>query len=102
MEAGVRTICSEPIEETAGCEVFRPALVKAIALNKDIGFRNKYVLDGNVINISSKDNAELFASVCGNKNFDFPMILVAESGYEMTEENPATDNGDLSEAVKIF
>ena len=102
VEAGVRTICSEPIEETAGCEVFRPALVKAIALNKDIGFRNKYVLDGNVINISSKDNAELFVSVCGNKNFDFPMILVAESGYEMTEENPATNNGDLSEVVKIF
>ena len=37
VEIGMRTICSEPSDNTQECEVFRPSVVKALAENTDSG-----------------------------------------------------------------
>ena len=36
IEIGIRTVCSEPSNNTVDCEVFRPSMVKALAENQNI------------------------------------------------------------------
>ena len=46
VEVGVRTICSEPSDSTAPCEVFRPKIIPALAQNPHLGFlKNGFLLN---------------------------------------------------------
>ena len=55
MEAGIRTTCSEPFDCEAGCSVFRPTVVKAIADNPDVGFvKEGLLVNGNILRLFPK------------------------------------------------
>ena len=83
VEIGVRTLCSDPHDCDAPCEVFRPTVVKALCSNPVLGVqRCGFRLDGQSFMIDSKAAAERLANMLEDSTFDLPLILVAESGYE--------------------
>ena len=56
VEVGIQTICSEPDNTVAYCEVFRPSVVKALYRNKNVGLRHILNITDTPISIeSSKD-----------------------------------------------
>ena len=64
VEIGVRTICSEPSDNTQECEVFRPSVVKALAENTDIRLSQcGWMLNGQAMQITSKNELEKFFDV---------------------------------------
>ena len=88
VECGVRTIVTEPADCNAPCEVFRPAVVRTILT--DPMFRLSHcgiALDAKPFFIQSKADADRFASVFQEQKFDYPLILIADAGYE--EQKPA-------------
>ncbi|MBR1824604.1 MAG: hypothetical protein IJ779_10280 [Ruminococcus sp.] len=90
VEIGIRTICSEPSETTASCEVFRPRVMKALAENKLLRlFHSGCIIDGEPLNISSKTELERFLSVLNDNSRGLPIVLVADSG---TEEQKSADD----------
>ena len=78
VEAGVRTICYEPVDTDAGCEVFRPTLVKKLSENPLVCFRNQYNIDGSPVIISSRSEAETFCDAVFSKECDMPFVIVCE------------------------
>lgn len=58
VKIGVRTVCSEPVDTTADCEVFRPALVKSLANNPLVGFKEFFSINGQAVDVSTKGFAE--------------------------------------------
>ena len=97
VEVGVRTICSEPFDTTENCEVFRPALVKALASNPNVKLKYKYPLDGSVITLSSNDNVSYLLDIIKDPKFDLPIILVAESGNQAEEKPILPEKKDLAD-----
>lgn len=86
VEIGVRTICSEPSDNTAGCEVFRPRVVKALAENNKLRLLHSgWLLDGSPLEIKNKTDLERFLSVFSAPVRSLPLILVADSGTESQE-----------------
>lgn len=98
VEIGVRTICSEPADATENCEVFRPAVVKALIANNNVGLKYKYPIDGKVTDIESNSNLEYLFSVIKDEKFDLPIVIVAESGYE---DEPKPDLPDLKSLAEF-
>ena len=87
VDAGVRTICSEPSNCTAGCSVFRPALVKAIAGNLKVGFVNEgFHIDGSPLKVANQKEFRNLEKLFGTEYFDMPIVLVANSGYDDEDE----------------
>ena len=83
VECGVRTIVTEPVSCDAPCEVFRPAVVRTILT--DPLFRLSHcgiALDAKPFLIRTKADAERFAAVFQDQKFDYPMLLIADAGYE--------------------
>lgn len=101
VEVGIRTICSEPADTTENCEVFRPALVKALISNPNVGLKYKYPIDGTVIDLSSNSNVDYLLDIIKDKKFDIPIILVAESGYEEKEKIVVPDKKNFSDLQAI-
>lgn len=90
VECGVRTVCTEPQDCDAKCEVFRPAVVRSILVNPQ--FRVSHggmLLDAKPFMIASKSDAERFADVFQDQVFDYPLILIADAGYEEPAAEPA-------------
>jgi len=83
VECGVRTIVTEPVECDAPCEVFRPAVVRSILTNPLLKLSHcGMMLDAKPFVIDTKANAERFTAVFQNPQFDYPLILVADAGFE--------------------
>ena len=95
VELGVRTICSEPSDCTAPCEVFRPTVIRSIANHPLLSFRcGGFPIDGTPIMISSRTDAERFVSVFQNPHFNLPVVMVIDSGYD--GQKPPEPTAELS------
>lgn len=105
IEAGVRTICSEPSDTTADCEVFRPTVVKALADNANIRLmQSGFILNKKPLEINSKSDLERFFGIYEDNSLNFPIVLVADSETEIKEidiEKISTLNKTFS-AVNCF
>ena len=83
VECGVRTMVTEPVTCDAPCEVFRPAVVRSILTNPQLKLSHGgMMLDAKPSFIRTKADAERFADVFQNPRFDYPLILVADAGFE--------------------
>ena len=83
VECGVRTTVTEPVECDAPCEVFRPAVVRSILMNPQFKLSHGGImLDAKPFVIDTKANAERFTAAFQNPQFDYPLILVADAGFE--------------------
>lgn len=90
VECGVRTVCTEPVDCKEPCEVFRPAVVKALLINPQLNLSHGgTALDAKPFLIATKADAERFVSVYQNPRFDYPLIVIAEAGFEA--ETPPAD-----------
>lgn len=84
VEAGVRTICSEPSDTAADCEVFRPTVVKALAENPDIRLMHGgFILDEKPLEITSRADPDRFFGICDDESLNFPVVLVCDSKTEV-------------------
>lgn len=84
VEIGVRTICSEPSDTTAECEVFRPTVVKALAENSDIRLvQSGFILDKKPLEITSKAELDRFFGIYEDACLNFPIVLVCDSKTEV-------------------
>lgn len=82
VEAGVRTVCSEPADCDVGCTVFRPALIKALANNPDVGFINEgFRIDGTPLIVKNKSDFRNLEKLISSSVFDMPTVLVADGVY---------------------
>ena len=89
VEAGIRTICSDPYDCEVPCEVFRPTVVKALSTRGDVGFQQSgFRMDGQPLRISSKGSLDYLDGILSAENFDMPIVLIASSGYEQIQESP--------------
>ena len=76
VEIGVRTICSEPSDNTQDCEVFRPSVVKALCENTGISLSQcGWMLNGQAMQITSKNELEKFFDVFSDPARSLPIIL---------------------------
>ena len=90
VECGVRTICTEPSGCTVGCEVFRPAVVRALLTDPQFSLSHGGIaLNAKPVMITAKADAEWFASVFLNTRFNYPFVLIADAGYEKPKQEPA-------------
>lgn len=78
VEAGVRTICTEPVNTNADCEVFRPTFIKMLSQNPKVCFRNSFNIDGEPVKISSKSDADNFCEIISSGKCDMPFVLVCQ------------------------
>lgn len=89
VEIGIRTLCSEPSETTASCEVFRPRVVKALAENEILRlFHGGFIIDGTPMSIGSKSELERFLSVLDEPMRSMPVVLIADSETKVQKAQP--------------
>ena len=100
VEIGIKTICSEPADNTTDCEVFRPRVVRALAENRDLRIiHSGWILNGDSLEIRSKNDLEMFSQdsfTAYNTTCEFrdgQLIRVISSSYpqgpeEYTEDEP--------------
>ncbi len=83
----MRTICSEPIDCSVGCKVFRPAIIRSLARNPDVGFvKEGFRIDGSPLTVTNQTEFRNLEKLFGAEGFDMPVVLVADSGYNETKE----------------
>ncbi|MGN0600741.1 MAG: hypothetical protein ACI4JK_12725 [Oscillospiraceae bacterium] len=113
VEIAIRTICSEPSESTAECEVFRPALVKSLANNKLVGLKEHFPINGQPIEISTKSAAEKVFSYIDDYRKSLPVVFICSAGSKIVEKSEkktfpflyspfALDDFPASDLVKII
>ena len=95
VEIGVRTICEEPMDTTAPCEVFRPTVVKALAENPNVGLRQS----GRTLTKSAfclKESADIthFCELFEDDSNNLPLVLVGDAPCR----EPAAPAVSLSDA----
>lgn len=99
VEVGVRTICSEPADCNAPCAVFRPAVVKALAENPDIGFASEgFRLNGRPLMLTSQNEIRNFERLLFSESFNMPIAVVTDSG----NEKKATDTMASPDTQKLL
>lgn len=87
VEAGVRIICSEPVDCDQSCEGFRPAIVRALFDNDKLFFEcENYKLDDKPVLLQNKSALGFVGSMLANPNFDLPIVFVAEGAYPKEEK----------------
>lgn len=85
VEIGIRTICAEPYDCDAPCEVFRPTVVKALAANPNLILRhNGLNIDGKAIILDKKDVMERVSETISAERFDLPVVIVTEPKAEVS------------------
>ncbi|MCR5717548.1 MAG: hypothetical protein K6F80_00745 [Oscillospiraceae bacterium] len=83
VEIGIRTICSDPYDCDAPCEVFRPTVVKALAADPDLILRHSGLnLNGSAVVPDTKDTAERVCELLSDEKFELPVVLVTEPKAE--------------------
>jgi hypothetical protein len=86
IEIGMRTICSEPSDTSADCEVFRPRVVKALAENEHLRLLHSgWIIDGKPLEIKSKAELERFLDVLEDQDRSLPVVLIADSKTEISQ-----------------
>ncbi|MGN1106272.1 MAG: hypothetical protein ACI4RH_06440 [Huintestinicola sp.] len=99
VEMGLRTICSEPSDTTAPCKVFRPAIVKMLSGNKKIGLNYEYEIDGSVVHVSSKSEANRLIDAIQDSKFNIPVVIAAEAPYEQNLQKQVPTLPDLKQML---
>ena len=85
VEIGIRTICAEPYDCDAPCEVFRPTVVKTLAANPNLILRhNGQNIDGKAIILDKKDVMERVSETISAERFDLPVVIVTEPKTEVS------------------
>lgn len=91
VEIGMRTICSEPSDTTADCEVFRPRVVKALAENEHLRLLHSgWIIDGKPLEIKSKAELERFLNILEDQDRSLPVVLIADSKIEISQPQTVT------------
>ena len=94
VEVGIRTICSEPADTVADCEVFRPRLVKALVENELLRLTHcGTMIDKQPLELSSKTELDRFFEILNDGSRSLPVVLIAETG---TEQKPVLQVEQLS------
>lgn len=78
LECGFKTICSEPIGTTAACEVYRLAVVKAIARNKHLGLKQVIPIIEEPHLINSPGKIKQMKEYIKNRDRQIPFVIIAE------------------------
>ena len=99
VEIGIRTICSEPSDTTAPCKVFRPAIVKMLSGNKKVGLNFEYELDGSVVHIGSKSEANRLIDAIQDSKFNIPVVIAAEAPFEQNVQKQVPSLPDLKQML---
>ena len=91
VEIGIRTVCSEPSNTSAECEIFRPRIVKALAENSNLRLlHSDWIIDGKPLEINSKTDLERFIDVFYAEDRSLPVVIVADSKTEIEKSQPVT------------
>ena len=86
VEIGMRTICSEPSDTSADCEVFRPRVVKALAENEKLRLLHSgWIINGKPLEIKSKAELERFIDILEAQDRSLPVVLIADSKTEISQ-----------------
>ena len=86
VEVGIRTICSDPYDCDAPCEVFRPTVVKELAGNPKFQLRHHGLnLDGQALQLDRKETLERLYDALSDGEFDLPVVYVAEPAAEIVK-----------------
>ena len=98
VEVGIRTICSDPYDCDAPCEVFRPTVVKELAGNPQFQLRHHGLnLDGQALLLDRKEALERLSDALAEGEFDLPVVYVAEPASEIMQPKfpdfPSTPTG---------
>ncbi len=100
VEAGVRTVCSEPSDSTAPCSVFRPTVVKALANDPNVGFVSEgFRINGSAMQMTNRAEFGNLEKLYNSDELDMPIVLVADSGY--SEAGKSGDSGREDKAFDI-
>ncbi|MBP1543230.1 MAG: hypothetical protein J6A16_03960 [Oscillospiraceae bacterium] len=78
VEVGVQTICSEPDNTTAYCEVFRPSVVKALYRNKNVGLRHILNVTDSPIIIESAKDFQRVKDAAADPIRELPLVLITK------------------------
>lgn len=78
LECGFKTMCSEPENTQAVCEVFRLAVVKSIVRNKLLGLEQILPIIREPHNINSTDKLERMMDYIKSSERQLPFVLTAE------------------------
>lgn len=98
-EIGVRTICSEPSDIDAFCEVFRPRVVKALTENPNLRLEHSgWILNGTPLIVKSKTELERFLSIFSDSERSMPIIVIADSKTDIQEQQ----SSDLVSAAPLI
>ena len=85
VEIGVRTICSEPSGCIEPCSVFRPAVVRELVNNPDVGLIIEgFRLNGHPLMVTNQTELRNLERLLNSDEFDMPLAVIAESGYEQS------------------
>ena len=91
VEIGMRTVCSEPSDTYADCEVFRPRVVKALAENEHLRLlHSSWIIDGKPLEIKSKAELERFIDILEDQDRSLPVVLIADSKTEVSQSQSVT------------
>jgi len=83
VEIGVRTTCSEPSGCNEPCSVFRPAVVRELANNLNVGLVIEgFRLNGQPLMVTNQTDIRNLERLLNSDEFDMPIALIADSGYE--------------------
>lgn len=83
VEIGIRTICSEPVDTSVDCEVFRPAIVKSLAKNPLVGLKEFFALNGQPVEVTTKSAAERLLMYVDIYEDSLPIVLVCSAGKKV-------------------
>lgn len=80
VEIGVRTICEEPQDVIAPCEVFRPTVVRALADNMNVGLRQSgHTLTNSAFCLKENSDITHFCKLFEDDSNNLPLVLVGEA-----------------------
>lgn len=77
----MRTICSEPFDCNETCSVFRPAVVRELAKNSNVGhIAEGFQLNVQPMMITNQTELRNFERLFDSAAFNMPLVLIADSG----------------------
>ncbi|TJX13711.1 hypothetical protein E9840_08330 [Tissierella creatinini] len=78
LECGFKTICSEPVNSTATCEVFRPAVIKSLVRNPLLGLRQIHPIIENAHVMDSINKIKRLKDFINDNKRQLPLVLISE------------------------
>jgi len=100
VEAGVKTVCSEPVNTEADCKIFRPTFVKKLSENPLVKFRYHFNIDGQTLMTGSRGDAEKLCNALSLADFDMPAVIVCEPEKLKTVKK-AADVTETSRTISL-